>query len=75
MEERSLRVYDTNKKFFSKLGNTITKLFIPTKIGINGMLISMKRNNVMKAYEAFVTKEDSSKEEIIEKKYEDTYSL
>ena len=77
MEERSLRVYDTNKKFFSKLGNTITKLFIPTKIGINGMLISMKRNNVLKAFETF-NKEDEKtkkmKDELLQK-YEDVYTL
>jgi len=77
MEERSLRVY-TDKTFFTKITSTITKMLIPTKIGINGMLISMKRNNVLKAYEAFVASEkedDVSKKEIIQKKYEDTFSL
>lgn len=74
MEERSLRIY-ADKTFFSKITTTLTKMLVPTKIGINGMLISMKRSNVMKAYEAFVAKEDSNKEEILEKKYEDTYSL
>ena len=74
MEERSLRIY-ADKTFFSKITTTLTKMLVPTKIGINGMLISMKRNNVMKSYEAFVAKEDSNKEEILEKKYEDTYSL
>ena len=43
MEEKSLRVY-TDKKFFAKITNTITKLLIPTRIGINGMLISLNRN-------------------------------
>lgn len=77
MEERSLRVY-TDKTFFTKLTSTITKMLIPTKIGINGMLISMKRNNVLKAYEAFTIsekEEDANKKEIIQKKYEDTFSL
>ena len=77
MEERSLRVY-TDKTFFTKLTSTITKMLIPTKIGINGMLISMKRNNVLKAYEAFTMsekEEDANKKEIIQKKYEDTFSL
>ena len=77
MEERSLRVY-TDKTFFTKITSTITKMLIPTKIGINGMLISMKRNNVLKAYEAFVQnekEEDTNKKEIIQKKYEDTFSL
>lgn len=77
MEERSLRVY-TDKTFFTKLTSTITKMLIPTKIGINGMLISMKRNNVLKAYEAFIEcekEEDTNKKEIIQKKYEDTFGL
>ena len=57
MEEKSLRVY-SDKKFFTKLTNTITKLLIPTKIGINGMLISIKRNNVLKAYENYTNSEN-----------------
>lgn len=77
MEERSLRVY-ADKTFFTKLTSTISKMLVPTKIGINGMLISMKRNNVLKAYEAFIESEkegDSSKKEVLQKKYEDTFSL
>ena len=77
MEERSLRVY-TDKTFFTKITSTITKLLVPTKIGINGMLISMKRNNVLKAYEAFLEvekSEDINKKETLQKKYEDTFSL
>ena len=46
MEERSIRVY-TDKTFFTKLTSTITKMLIPTKIGINGMLITIKRNIYM----------------------------
>ena len=34
MEERSLRVYDSEKTFFSKLTNTLTKIIIPTQVGI-----------------------------------------
>ncbi len=77
MEERSLRVY-TDKTFFTKITSTITKLLVPTKIGINGMLISMKRNNVLKAYEAFLEvekSENTNKKETLQKKYEDTFSL
>ena len=51
MEERSLKLYNSERTFFSKITNTLTKLLIPTKVGINGMMISMKRNNVLKAYE------------------------
>lgn len=77
MEERSLRVY-SDKKFFAKLTNTITKLLVPTKIGINGMIISIKRNSVLKAYENYLQNEeegDLGKKEEIEKKYEDAFSL
>ena len=34
MEERSLRVVGTDKTFFNKLTNTLTKFLIPTQIGI-----------------------------------------
>lgn len=77
MEERSLRIY-SDKKIFTKITNTITKLLVPTKIGINGMLISMKRNNVLKAYENYLLNEeegDLNKKEEIEKKYEDAFAL
>jgi len=77
MEERSLRVY-ADKTFFTKLTSTITKMLVPTKIGINGMLISIKRNNVLKAYETILESEkegDTNKKEILQKKYEDTFSL
>lgn len=77
MEERSLRVY-ADKTFFTKITNTLTKMLVPTKIGINGMIISMKRNNILKSYEAFLqnTKEENEeKKEIINKKYEEAYSL
>ena len=77
MEERSLRVYQ-EKTFFSRLSKTITKLLIPTKIGINGILISIKRNNAIKAYEAYVNSEnsnDQAKQEQLNKKFEDVYAL
>jgi len=75
MEERSLRVYDQEKTFFAKITNTITKLFIPTQVGINGMLISMKRNNAMKTYEQFVNHANDEKKEEYAKKLEDMYAL
>ena len=78
MEERSLRVYNSEKTFFSKITNTLTKFLIPTKVGINGMLISMKRNNVLKAYENSLNLdkvEDEDKKEQITKKLDDAYAL
>ena len=74
MEERSLRVVATDKTFFNKLTNTLTKFLIPTQIGINGMRISMKRNALIKAYEATENIEDAGKQDIVEKKYEDAYT-
>ena len=74
MEERSLKVVGTDKTFFNKLTNTITKFLIPTQIGINGMRISMKRNALLKSYEAVCNIEDGSKKDVIEKKYEDSYT-
>ena len=53
MEERSLRITGADKTFFNKITSTLTKMLIPTKIGINGMLISIKRNSLIKAYENY----------------------
>ena len=61
MEERSLRVVGTDKTFFNKLTNTLTKWIIPTQIGINGLRISMKRNALIKAYEILEEEKDYSK--------------
>ena len=75
MEERSLRIVGTDKTFFSRITNTLTKMLIPTKIGINGMLISVKRNSLLKSFENKSQKElDSDEQEIAEKKYEETYT-
>lgn len=77
MAEKGLRLAKTDGAFFSKITTTITKLLIPTKVGINGMLISMKRNNVIKAYYEYVNHNEKSKEnkELLEKKYENTVVL
>ena len=72
MEERSLRVYDSEKTFFSKLTNTLTKIIIPTQVGINSMLISIKRNNVLKTYENTLEDiENVEKKEAIKKLMEE----
>ena len=75
MEERSLRIYNSEKTFFSKITNTINKLFIPTKIGINGMLISIKRNNILKVYENLQLAKEQDKKEVLSKKLDDNYAL
>ena len=78
MEQKSLRVLDTNKTFISKITSTITKMLIPTRVGINSMMISMKRNNLIKAYYNYLTaveEDDIERKEVLLKKYEDIYSL
>lgn len=73
MEEKSLRITGMDKTFFNKLTNSLTKILIPTKIGINGMLISMKRNSMLKAYENYITDEKHLEKEELEKKYDTAY--
>lgn len=70
--EKGLRVLEPDKTFFKKISNTIGKLLIPTKVGFNSVMISIKRNNVIKAYMNY---EECEKDEESRKKYEDTYSL
>ena len=76
MEERSLRVYQ-QKTFFSKIGTTISKILIPTRIGFNGVMISVKRNNLLKSYEILkdFNEEDMGKKDALNQKYEDTFAL
>ncbi|MBO4815797.1 MAG: hypothetical protein J5507_02445 [Clostridia bacterium] len=78
MEQKSLRVLDTNKTFFSKITSTITKMLIPTKLGINNMMISIKRNNLIKTYTNYTIAAEENNIELKDsllKKYEDAYSL
>lgn len=78
MAERGLRVLEQDKTFFGKITNTITKLLIPTKLGMNGLLIYAKRNNLLKAFDNYHSEEDhdeNNKKEIFFKKYEDMYAL
>lgn len=73
MEEKSLRITGTNKTFINKITNTLTKILIPTKIGINGMLISIKRNNLLKAFENYKSDNENYNKDELEKKYDSAY--
>lgn len=78
MAERSLRVLQTNTTFLGKITSTLTKLLIPTKVGINGLLILTKRNNLLKAYENYCNEknnDETNKSDILLKKYEEMYAL
>ncbi|MCL2341731.1 MAG: hypothetical protein FWC53_01365 [Firmicutes bacterium] len=77
MEQRSISLLE-NRTFFSKITTTITKLLIPTKVGINGLMISIKRNSLLKAYNNYELAneiDDADKKESLYKKYEDSYAL
>ena len=73
-EEKSLKVYDTKRTFFAKLGTTITKIFSPTQTGINNLLVGMKRSAVIKNYKNIKNASDE-KAEVFEKKFEESYTL
>ena len=78
MEQRSLRVVETNKTFFNKITNSLSKLLVPTKIGLNSMMISMRRSSLLKAYVNYTEiprHASTEKNELFAKKYEDAYSL
>ena len=68
MEERSLRITGTDKTFFNKLTKTLTRMLVPTKVSINGIIISVKRNALLKAYEAYT--QDAE----LEEKYEAAFT-
>ena len=59
VEERSLKVYSKDTTFFNKISTTLTKILIPTKIGINSMMINIKRSAVIKAYEQIRAAEEN----------------
>ncbi len=73
MEERSLRITGTDKTFFNKITNTLTRILIPTKIGINGMLIAIKRNNLLKTFENHTSENENYNQDELEKKYDTAY--
>ena len=76
MEQRSLRVVDSNKTFFGKISSTLSRIMILTKIGINSMMITFKRNNLLKSYEAKLKEGlDEDKKKLAEDKFQEAYTL
>lgn len=71
MEQRSLKVVETDKTFFAKISSTISRILIPTRVGLNGVMISIKRNSMIKAYNNYL--ENNTEEGL--KKFEDSYAL
>ncbi len=78
VEERSLKVYEKDTTFFNKISTTLTKLLIPTKIGINSIMINLKRSTTIKSFEQLKSAEEvnaSDKIETLKAKYDDSYTL
>ena len=78
VEERSLKVIEKDTTFLNKISTTLTKLLIPTKLGLNNMMINIKRSAVIKTYEQIKQAEEeglSDKIEAFEKRHEESYSL
>lgn len=74
MEEKSLRITGTSTTFFNKLTKTLTRMLIPTQLSINNMLISIKRNNLIKAFENYQKGIPNDKIDELEKKYDEFYA-
>ena len=78
MEERSLKILQPNTTFFSKISSTLSRLLVPTKVGFNGMLITVKRNSAIKCYDNYKKlegTEDITKKDQAQKRYEESYTL
>lgn len=73
MEEKSLRITGADKNFFNKLTTRLTKMLTPTKLGFNNMLINMKRNSLIKAFEN-MQKDNNFDNEELEKKFDNSYT-
>lgn len=73
--EKSLKIYDTRKTFFSKLSSTFTKILTPTRTGINNLLINIKRNTMVKNYMQSINCTEDEKKLALSKKFEESYSL
>ena len=76
--ERSLKVISNETTFFNKVSSTLTKLLIPTRVGINGIMINMKRSSVLKSFEQLNNATEINDIEKIEhynKRYEESYAL
>ena len=74
VRENSLRIYDTKRTFFSKIGSTFSKIFEPTREGINNLIINSKRNNVLKGFKACQNVKDQKKASA-DRNFEMYYSL
>ena len=76
MAERRLKVVTANSNFIGRVAGTIKKILVPTKLGVNNFLVTLKRSSYIKAYKTLEKiKEGNSKEkrEIAEKELSIAY--
>lgn len=74
VQEKSLKVYDTRKTFFTRLSTTFSKIFGSSKSGSNNFLVKMKRNTAIKTFKHY-EKATEEKEEILEKTFENAFTV
>ena len=72
--QKQLKVLNLDKTFFGKITDSIAKIILPTQLGINAIMISVKRNNVIKAHNAYM-EDTSNRKDLSFNKYENVYSL
>lgn len=72
--QKQLRVVNLEKTFFTKITDSITKIFLPTQLSFNAIMISVKRNNCIKAHKEYI-EDTSSRKDIVFNKYENLYAL
>lgn len=60
--------------FFEKVVKGLKRLFTPTRVGINELIISMKRKGLIRIYEQYNSrKKDDDKKEILNKLFNEKY--
>lgn len=77
MADKRLKIVNANTNFFGRVASRIRDVLVPTKLGVNSFLISLKRGSFVKAYKNLNrAKEGYSQErrEVAEKRYKDAYS-
>lgn len=74
MEEAKNLLLPKKLNFFEKVMKSFKKLFTPTRVGINELIISMKRKSLIRIYEQYNSrKKDDEKKEILNKLFNEKY--
>ena len=70
MADKRLKIVNANTNFFGRVASRIRDVLVPTKLGVNSFLISLKRASFVKAYKNLIElkKDIHKKEEKLQKK-------